>query len=130
MSRQLPYHAESRKFAKELAAGKSKYDAYIAITDWVSKHIVYDYIRAIQVPKKNGRPDLDGCWKKRMGICMDTAALTTGMLRAAGVDATLCYGHADRQSHAWVEAVIDGRKYRYDHDGKALVYKTERTFKC
>ena len=130
MSVQLPYHTESRKFARDLAKDKkTDYEKYRTITDWVSRNIRYDFIRALTVPKRNGTPDLDGCWKKRMGICMDTAALATGMLQAVGLDATLCYGHAGRQYHAWVEVKIGKGTYRYDHDGTAKSYTVERTFR-
>ena len=129
MSKQLPYHAESAKFAKELVDGKTPFEAYRTITTWVSRNIHYDFIRAIKIPKRGAYPDVDGCWKKKMGICMDIAALATNMLKAAGLDATLCYGHADRQYHAWVEVTIGNRTYRYDHDGTAKKYTTERTFK-
>ena len=130
MSRYLPYHKESVIFAKELTKDvKSEYEKYKIITDWVSRVIHYDFIRAIKIPKKNAYPDVAGCWDKKMGICMDISALTVGMLKAAGVKAVMCYGHADRQYHAWVEADISGKKYRFDHGGKAKAYKTERIFK-
>lgn len=128
MSKYVPYHAESAAYARKLAKGKAALKRYEAITGYVSRNFVYDYIRAIQIPKKGGLPDVKGCWQKKMGICLDIASMTTGMLRAAGLKAYLCIGPADRKYHAWVETVIDGQRYRYDHDGKAKVYKTERIY--
>ena len=125
----VPYHEASAAYARQLTScmktAKEKYDA---ITDFVSRTIGYDYIRALSMPKRNGLPDVDHAWRDHVGICLDTAALTTGMLRAVNIKANLCIGKADRQQHAWVEANIGGKKYRYDHDGNANVYKTERKY--
>ena len=129
MSKYVPYHAESIRFAKELTKGMvTPLEKYKAIISFVSRAIAYDYVRAIQIPKKGGLPDVDRCWKLKMGICLDIAAMTTGMLRGVGIQSTLCFGHADKAYHAWVESTINGQKYRYDHDGKAKVYRTEKRF--
>ena len=125
----VPYHEASAAYARQLTAGmKTAKEKYDAITNYVSKEIKYDFIRAIKIPKHGGTPDVDHAWRDHMGICLDIAALTTGMLRAAKVPASMCIGKADKQQHAWVEAEIGGRKYRYDHDGKAKAYKTERRY--
>ena len=129
MSRFVPYHAESVNKAKELTQDMAtKIDKFRAITNYINRTISYDYIRAIQIQKKNGMPDVERCWRLRMGICFDIAALTTGMLRAVGIHAYLCVGKADRQNHAWVEATINNKKYRYDRSGRAQTYKTERRY--
>ena len=129
MSKMVPYHEPSIRAAREMTQDDATLlDKYRTITKFISRNIQYDYVRAITVPKKNGLPDVDRTWNTHLGICLDTASLTTGMLRAVGIKAILCFGKADRQNHAWVESVIDGRKYRYDHDGKAKTYKVERTF--
>ena len=129
MSKYVPFHAESTQFAKELTKGMAtQIEKYRAITSYVSRAIAYDYVRAINIQKKGGLPDVDRCWKTRMGICLDIAAMTVGMLRAVGIQSTLCFGRADKTYHAWVEAMINGQKYRYDHDGKAKVYRTERRY--
>lgn len=123
----VPYHEASSAYARKLTAGmKTAKEKYDAITDYVSRNIKYDYIRAIKVQKKNGTPDVDHAWRDHMGICLDIAALTTGMLRAVRIPASMCIGKADKQQHAWVEAEIGGNKFRYDHEGKAKVYRTER----
>ena len=129
MSKFVPYHAESVQQAKELTKElTAPLDKFRAITRYVSRTISYDYVRSIQIPKKNGVPDVDRCWRLKMGICMDISALTVGMLRAVGIPAYLCFGKADRNNHAWVEVMINNQKYRYDHDGHAKVYKTERRY--
>ena len=129
MSKMVPYHEGSILAAREMTKDcPTLYDKYKKITEFLTKTIRYDHIRAATIPKKNGLPDIPRTWEKKMGICLDTASLATGMLRAVGVNAILCFGKADKRNHAWVEANIQGRKYRYDHDGKAKVYKTERTF--
>ena len=130
MSQYLPYHEESIACAKELVRGVTDaYKKYKIITNYVSKNFMYDHIRAIEIPKKNAFPDVARCWEKRMGICMDIAAMTTKMLQAVGLKAVMCYGHTERTYHAWVEVTIGKKTYRYDHNGKAKVYKRERVFR-
>ena len=126
----VPYHAESAEYAKKLTTcAKNPQEKYLIITKWVSKHITYDYIRAITIPKYGKEiPDVERCWKKQMGICMDIASLTTGMLRSVGVNANLIFGRADGQSHAWVEAVIGNKRYRYDHGRKVKKYISQKVF--
>lgn len=129
MSVYVPHHTPSMVQAMKLTAtAKSPLNKYNLITSYVTKNFVYDYVRAATIPKRNGLPNVDRCWRNHMGICLDIAAMTTGMLRAVGLKATLCIGHADQQYHAWVETNIDGRIYRYDHDGKADSYHTERRY--
>ena len=129
MSKMVPYHEPSIIFAKEMTRDlKTPLEKYLKITNYITRTIRYDYVRAVTIPKKNGIPDVKRTWETKTGICLDTAALTTGMLRAVGINARMCFGRADKQNHAWVEADILGKKYRYDHDGKAKVYKVERTF--
>lgn len=129
MSKYLPYHQESCNYARELTKDMpALIDRYKAIKKWLSFHIMYDPIRAATIPKKNGLPDVNYCWRNRRGICLDIAAMGTMMMRAVGINAYMCWGKADGQNHAWIEADIGGRRYRYDHDGKAKKYVTERRF--
>lgn len=104
MSKYLPYHEPSILKAKELCAGLTDAkDKYKKIKDFVNRGFAYDYVKAINIPKRGGLPDIDSCWKKHMGICGDLAAMATGMMRAVGIKAYLVIGHADRICHAWVE---------------------------
>ena len=130
MSPYTPYHAESAQYARQLCRDASTtLEKYRIITSYISRIICYDYIRAAQIAKLKGqRPDIDGCWRKHMGICMDIAALTHNMLNSVGIKSYVCIGYADRQYHAWVEAVIKSVRYRYDHDGKAKRYTVKMRF--
>lgn len=130
MGRFTPYHEESVKFAKQLTEGiQDPLERFYTISKWVTKHIMYDYIKAITVPKKGKEvPDLERTWKKKRGICLDIASLTTGMMRAVGLKAELIFGYADGRYHAWVEATICGKRYRYDHDGKAKNYVRKEVY--
>lgn len=127
-----PVHEPSAAKAKALCKGlKTLSERYEAITGYVSRMIVYDYVRKYTVQKRNGLPDVDRCWRLRMGICLDIAALTVGMLRAVSVPCSLVIGWADGCYHAWVEARIGGKRLIYDHDdpkGKVKVYKKERMY--
>lgn len=128
----VPHYEPAEQKAKELCEGlKSLQDRYKAITRFVSDRIVYDYVRSNTIPKKNGLPNVERCWKLRMGICLDISALTVTMLRAVSVPCSLVIGWADGHYHAWVEARMDGSRYLYDHDaakGKVKVYKRERMY--
>ena len=128
MSKFVQYHAESVAFAKEFVKDiEDPLEKVNKLLKYISRVFSYDYIRALQIPKKNGMPDIDRCWRTKMGICFDISAMTVGMLRGIGIYAQLCIGKADGHNHAWVEYMINGKRYRYDHDGKAKVYKTQRT---
>lgn len=130
MSRSVPYHAPSRGFAKQHTAGvKDPVERYKLITEWITRSIGYDYIKAANVAKKRGiLPDPAGCWHNRIGICQDIAALAVNMLTAVGIKAVMCVGHADRQYHAWAEARIGGKVFRYDRCGMAKQYTKERVY--
>ena len=129
MSKYVPYYPEAAAKAKELVRNeKDPLVKYQIVTQWVQRNFLYDLIRAVTIPKRGQFPDVDRCWKTHMGICMDIASMTTGMLRAVGVNAYMIYGHTEKTYHAWVEAHIKGKVYRYDHSGKARKYKREKVF--
>lgn len=128
----VPHYEPAEQKARELCEGlKSLQDRYKAITRFVSDRIVYDYVRSNTITKKNGLPNVERCWKLKMGICLDISALTVTMLRAVSVPCSLVIGWADGHYHAWVEARMNGSRYLYDHDavkGKVKVYKRERMY--
>jgi len=131
MSDWVPYHAPSVNKAKMITRTKvTELSKYQAITEYVSRCFVYDYIKAIKTAKLTGvLPDVNRTWETGMGICQDIAAMVTGMLRSVGIHAELCIGTAGSQKkHAWVEAEIDGKLYRYDHRRQAKQYITERRY--
>lgn len=130
MSVYVPYHKASRDYAKNLVKDcKTPLGKYRKIVNYVSRVFAYDYVRAVKVAQEGGKPDVARTWNTHMGICQDISSMTTGMLRAVGVNAVMCFGDADGQYHAWVEADIAGKHYRYDHDGKAKRYIVKHRFK-
>ena len=86
--------------AKELSRGLSQKQRYRAVTDYINRSFVYDYVKALTVKRYGVKPDTESCWQKRMGICGDLAALAVGMLRAAGISARYVTGTADGIPHA------------------------------
>lgn len=115
-------------FARLEAGDKTGMAAYKAIRKWVSKSIAYDYVKAATVPKKGVIPDPLTVWQTHLGICQDIASLMVGMLRAVGVPSRLVIGRANGRLHAWVEAVIDQKVYRYDPSGGSGSYTRERWY--
>lgn len=141
LARYVPYYEPSAAYAKRLAAKTdgTPLAVYRRITNWASGNVAYDYIKASRVKAAEERktpPDVETTWTKRMGICADIASLVAGMLRAGGIDAHLCYGYATfpdrpgKRYHAWVEADVGGKPYRYDHEaaGRNVTYVTTRRF--
>jgi len=87
----------------------SKEDNFIekiaAIYDFVVNNITYDTKFAEEViagGHKNYLPDLDDVLARRYGICLDYAALMTGMLRSQGIPTKLVDGYAGEIRHAWI----------------------------
>ncbi len=131
MSVYVPINKEITNFAKNLTIGtRTPKERYDILTRWISGNIAYDYIKAMKVAKVKGvKPDPISCYKTHRGICQDIASLVTMMLRAVGIRAYLCIGHADNTYHAWVQAYIPGEKVLlYDHEGTAKKYKIERKY--
>ena len=124
----VPANNGSWDFSMTEWGSKSVKDAYIGVTTWARQNLVYDWIKAATVPKKGVAPDPEGCWETKRGICQDIASLVTGMLRAAGVPARMVIGLANGRSHAWVEAMVDGKWRRYDHSGTAKSYQRQRWY--
>lgn len=150
----LPVHEESRAFALKMCgmtggpeAGTTEQPLptervrWETVTRWADRSLRFDHIYASKVARKKGvLPDLNRLWSIRMGICLDIASMVTGMLRACGIDAHMWTGYArvisqggrssGKQAHAWVEATIDGRTYRYDHEaqGRHVIYQKMRRY--
>lgn len=127
----IPYHKESVQKAKELTSHiSSPLSKFRVITKYVSKYFLYDYVKAVKIAKQpHVLPDIETTWQIHMGVCQDLAAMTVGMLRGVGIDAVMCTGNAGgRIRHAWVEANIGGKRYRYDYAGKASTYITEKRY--
>lgn len=131
MSVYVPVDKKITYFAKNLTLGaKTPKERYDILTRWISGNIAYDYIKAMRVAKLKGiKPEPTNCFITHRGICQDIASLVTMMLRAVGIRAYLCIGHADNTYHAWVQAYISGEKVLlYDHEGTAKKYTIERKY--
>ena len=77
------------------------------------KHYRYDYVKAV-LTKPGTLPDIDGTYRKGMGICQDLSALTVAMLRSQGIPSKLVIGYAGKQYHAWVTAKVGGKERFFD----------------
>jgi transglutaminase-like putative cysteine protease len=99
--------------AEKLCAGKSEKEIFDILCDYMRTSFVYDYIRAATV-QAGALPDIDGSYKKKMGICQDLSAIFCCMMRTQGLPARLIIGYADKQYHAWTVTEIGGREYFFD----------------
>lgn len=100
--------------AEELCAGlETGREKYKVITEYVTHAFVYDFVRAVTT-RGDGVPDVDYCFNKGMGICLDLASTSVCMLRTQGVPAKLVIGNANGQYHAWVQATVDGEEKIFD----------------
>ena len=99
--------------AEKLCEGKSDREKFDILCDYMKNSFVYDYIRAATV-KAGALPDIDGSYKKKMGICQDLSAIFCCMLRTQGLPARLIIGYADKQYHAWTVTEIGGKDYFFD----------------
>ena len=104
------------------------------VRKYVMKNFNYDYIKSVTV-KPGLLPQIDECWKNKMGICQDLAAMTCAMLRSQGVPARLVIGTVGSNTyHAWVVAVVNGDNRFFDPtaemnaSSKTEQYSTERYY--
>ena len=107
---------------------------YKTVCSYVVSNFAYDYIKSVTV-KAGQLPDIDYCWKNKMGICQDLSAMTCAMLRSQGVPARLMIGVLGSGTpHAWVVAVVDGKEVFFDptaeleSGSKKHTYTTERWY--
>lgn len=105
-----PVVAISDEICAGLSTDREKFDA---IRAYIKKNYVYDYIKAATVTTGT-MPDIDGAYKKGMGICQDLAAIAVCMLRVQGIPAQLMIGYVGKNYHAWSNVLIDGEGVRYD----------------
>lgn len=103
--------------AAELTKGKTEtLDKVQAVYDYVVGNIKYDKALAANV-RSGYLPVLDNILSTKKGICLDYAALMTGMLRSQGVPCKMVTGYAGEAYHAWIsvwspkEGWIDGTIY-------------------
>ena len=127
---------ECVKHAQELCKGMTEQkDIYSAVCRFVTGNFVYDFSKSWSV-KPGQLPEIDDCWKGKMGICQDLSAMTCAMLRSQGVPARLMIGTVNASTyHAWVVAVVDGKEKFFDPTAelnggvsKSSTYTTERYY--
>ena len=104
---------EAVKKAAELCSGKKGKQAFDAVCSFMKSSFVYDYVKAVQI-KAGMLPDIEGSYKKKMGVCQDLSAIMACMLRTQGIPCKLMIGYADKQYHAWTVTVIDGEEIFFD----------------
>lgn len=109
--------------AEEITKGiDSDYDKLLAINNWISKNIYYNYDG--NYSGSYGRTDAYGTYESRRSVCQGYAELTLALCRAVGIPTRLVSGYAlgvgtdkiwDESSlsaysnHAWNEAFIEDR---------------------
>ena len=105
--------SEAVKKAEELCKGKKPAEAYKIIKEFMASSFVYDFVKAVTI-KPGMLPDIDGSYKKKMGVCQDLAAIMVCMLRTQGIPAKLIIGYADSQYHAWTMTIIGNKEQFFD----------------
>ena len=128
-------NTECVKYATDMCKDmKDQAEIYKAVCSYVTSNFVYDFIKSVTV-KPGQLPQIDECWKSRMGICQDLSAMTCAMLRSQGVPARLMIGTVGANTyHAWVVAVVNGEERFFDPtaelnaSSKTDTYTTERYY--
>ena len=129
----IPEYAPAEDKAKELCEGaKTQQEKFDILTNWLCHNIQYDGVRALHLKELLG-PNIERCFEKRMGICMDVSALAARMFRAVGMNANVIFGncttvytmHTDKNGdrvykygpswHAWNQIYVDGKAITWDH---------------
>ena len=113
---------------------KDQAEIYRTVCKYIKDNFVYDFMKSVSV-KAGQLPDIDDCWKKKMGICQDLSAMTCAMLRCQGIPARLMIGTVGANTyHAWVVAVVNGKEQFFDPtaelnaSSKTETYTTERYY--
>lgn len=99
--------------AERQCQGKSEKETYKIVCDFMKSRFAYDFMKAATV-KAGVLPDIDGSYRKHMGVCQDLSAIMVCMLRTQGIPSRLMIGYADKQYHAWVVTDIGGKEEFFD----------------
>jgi len=99
--------------ADKLCKGKNEKEIYEAVRKFMTSTFVYDFVKAATI-KPGMLPDIDGSYKKKMGVCQDLSAIMVCMLRTQGIPARLIIGYADKNYHAWTVTEIGGKEIFFD----------------
>ncbi|MDR0929274.1 MAG: transglutaminase-like domain-containing protein [Oscillospiraceae bacterium] len=129
---ETPAVLEAAALCEGLTTQREKADA---IFDYIRDGFVYDFVKAMTVAGALGEmPNIDQCFKTRMGICQDLSALTACMLRTQGIPTQLVIGYANNGYHAWNRIYLDGEYILFDATAelnaisKDVVYSMERIY--
>lgn len=100
--------------ASIVAGLNGEYEKVLAIDDWITQNIVYNYTSTMMSQKIDAITTLE----MKMGICTGYANLFAALARASGLEAKAITGRAkiDGKSyfHQWNEVKIDGTWYFID----------------
>lgn len=92
--------------AQELAfPADNDLDVVSNIYNYVIKNISYDHDKAA-APPTGYISSVDDTLESGKGICLDYAAVMTGMLRSQGIPTRLEVGYAKEAYHAWISTYI------------------------
>ena len=115
------------KKADQLCEGKNQRKSFEAICGFMKSNFGYDFVKASTI-KAGQLPDIEGCYKKKLGVCQDLSAIMVAMLRSQGIPAKLMIGYADKAYHAWVVAIIDGEEEFYDPTAQLGAMKKNKKY--
>lgn len=104
---------ELTTIAKKFCVDGNESETFEGIRKYIRDNFAYDYIKALTI-RKSMLPDISLCFKNRIGICQDLAALAVSMYRGIGIPSKLVIGYADKKYHAWASVLIDGYWILYD----------------
>ncbi len=108
-------HPKIKNLAAEIVRdAQGEFDTAIAIDDWITKNIVYNYTSTSKSQKIDALTTLD----KRMGVCTGYSNLFAALARASGLEVKVMTGKArfggKKYYHQWNEVKINGTWYFID----------------
>jgi transglutaminase-like putative cysteine protease len=131
-TKETPAVLQSLELCKDLTTEREKAEA---IREYIKDNFVYDFVKAMTVAgASNQMPNIDACFKTRMGICQDLSAMVACMLRVQGIPTQLVIGHANNTYHAWNRIYLDGEYVLFDATAelnavsKDVTYTVERYY--
>lgn len=83
------------------------------IKQFVHDKLQYNYLKAATI-RKETLPDVKNVIENKIGICQDLAAFCVSQMRLNRIPAKLVIGYADKNYHAWVEYLDNGKWLQYD----------------
>lgn len=123
----IQYYQPAMEKARTLCENaETDLEKYEIIRDWCYKYLHYDYIKQYKYGRygiTSPYPNVKDCFERKHGLCGDISATCVTMMRAVGLEAYYVKGkvyihYLETEfgyPHAWVECVIDGEWYRFDH---------------